>query len=103
MSDVAFGYRRAYKRLLCFLKGTCIASDGKVHEVSCNDISYKGAGLLCNNPLAINSHLKLKLSSTKMDLLEIEGKVCWNNNIRGKWKAGVLFDRILPFSLEKVV
>lgn len=103
MNEASYGYRRAYKRFSCFLSGTCESSNNKVHEISCNDISYKGAGFLVESPLAINSHLKIRLSNVKIDSMEIEGTVRWCKNFYGKWRAGVLLNRDLPFNLEKII
>ena len=103
MSEDSFGYRRAYSRFNCFFEGIAKLADEKIYNVYCNDISYKGAGIVTDHPLKLNSHLKLELSSAKLDSLVMEGKVCWCNNIRGKWRAGVLFNRILPYTLEKIV
>ncbi len=103
MNEDIFGYRRAYKRLGCFLGGIAKLADEKICNISCHDISYKGAGIITDHPLKLNSHLKLELSGTKIDSLIMEGKVCWCNNVRGKWRAGLLFNRVLPFTLEKII
>ncbi len=103
MHESSYGYRRAYQRFSCFLKGTCESSDSKVHEVACNDISYKGAGIITDSPLAINGHLKMQLFNLKVDSMNVEGRVRWCRNVHGKWCAGVLFDKGLPFELEKVI
>ncbi|MCK9574277.1 MAG: PilZ domain-containing protein [Candidatus Omnitrophica bacterium] len=103
MNEDLYGYRRAYQRFACFLKGVCEYSGGKSQEISCNDISYKGAGIIAAQPLAINSNLKMQLSNFKIGPIEVEGKVCWCNNVYGKWRAGISFNKILPFSLEKIV
>jgi hypothetical protein len=103
MNEGFYGYRRAYQRFACFLNGKCECSDGKSYDVSCNDISYKGAGIISPQPLTINSNLKMQLSNIKAGLIEVEGKICWCNNVYGKWRAGISFNKILPFSLEKII
>jgi hypothetical protein len=103
MNEDFYGYRRAYQRFSCFLKGKCESSDGKLQDISCNDISYRGAGIMAQEPLTINSNLRMQLFNLKSGLIEVEGKICWCNNVRGKWRAGVSFNKILPFSLEKII
>lgn len=103
MNEDIYGYRRAYQRFTCFLEGTCESAGGKSHEISCNDISYKGAGIITSEPLSINSNLKMQLSNLKSGPIEVEGKVCWCKNVYGIWRAGVSFNKILPFSLEKII
>jgi hypothetical protein len=45
----------------------------------------------------------MQLFNIKSGLIEVEGKVCWCKNIYGKWRAGILFNKVLPFSLEKII
>jgi len=103
MNEGLYGYRRAYQRFTCFLKGKCDAGAGKSQDISCNDISYKGAGVIASEPLTLNSNLRMQLFNIKSGLIEVEGKVCWCKNIYGKWRAGILFNKVLPFSFEKII
>jgi len=103
MNEELYGYRRAYQRFACFLKGVCEVAGEKPQEISCNDISYKGAGIIAAEPLSINGSIKMQISNLKSGPIEVEGKVCWCNSVYGKCRAGVSFDRILPFSLEKII
>lgn len=103
MNEELYGYRRAYQRFTCFLKGKCESAGSKPKDISCNDISYKGAGIMAAEPLTINSNVRMQLFNSKSGIVEVEGKVCWCNNVYGKWRAGVSFDKILPFSLDKII
>ncbi|MDD4955716.1 MAG: PilZ domain-containing protein [Candidatus Omnitrophica bacterium] len=103
MNEGLYGYRRAYQRFSCFLKGKCESGAGKPQDVSCNDISYKGAGVIAAEPLTINSNVRMQLFNAKSGLIEVGGRVCWCNNVRGLWRCGISFDKILPFNLDKII
>jgi hypothetical protein len=104
MSDRDFGYRREFKRLPCTLKGSHTASTGVSYAIQCKDISAKGAGLITDAPLQIDSQVKIDLTTRKKLPLLLAGRVCWCKKVHDdNWHAGVMFNRQLPFELARII
>jgi len=103
VSEEQFGYRRAYQRLPCLLSATCKTYEATEYPATCYDISYKGAGVITNGPLAIDHGLTLELKTVRSGLLSLEGTVRWCKKVAKGWQAGIMFDRILPFELERLI
>ena len=91
----SYGYRRIKDRYVCSLSGDFYFSQGSTCNVDCDNISSSGAKINIPISLPINSYIKLKLSSKKMDTILIEGKVCWCRKSLGKYQAGILFNKAL--------
>ena len=103
MNNESFGYRRIVRRIPCFLSGSYKTADGSDREIKCQDISHKGTKVITRYPLAVNSQLKMDIQTKKINSLALEGKICWNKKAVGGWVSGVVFNRILPFELDKVI
>ncbi|MEI8348510.1 MAG: PilZ domain-containing protein [Candidatus Omnitrophota bacterium] len=103
VSEEQFGYRRAYKRLPCLLSATYKTHEVTQCQATCYDISYKGAGIIASEPLAIDHGLTLELNTMRSGLLSLEGTVRWCKKVSKGWQAGIMFDKILPFELERLV
>jgi hypothetical protein len=103
MQEEVFVYRRTAKRLPCFFRGSYISQGNISHAAVCNDISSKGAGVTTSTLLPLNTQVKMKFDTGKINPLLLEGRVCWCRKTLDKWQAGIVFNRDLPFDLEKVI
>jgi len=88
---------------MCLLDGSYKTIDGSDNKIKCRDISRKGAGVMTQDPLTVNSQLKIEIQTKKAETLTLEGKICWNKKALGGWISGVVFNKTLPFEIDKVV
>lgn len=103
MSDRDFGYRREHTRLPCVLKGNYTSGDGISYVAKCLDISTKGLGVVTPTPLQIDSQVKIDLTTRNNLPLLLAGRVCWSRKVsEDKWQSGIVFNRQLPFKIERI-
>ena len=103
MDSEEFGCRRKVERLFCSLTGFCVPCDDTYYHIKCENISLKGAMIFSPMPLDVNAHIQLEVTTKKMDHLQLQGTVCWCKKDPDGWRAGIAFDRELPFDLEKIL
>ena len=103
MDREEFGSRRAVERLFCSLNGFCTPCDDTYYHIKCENISIKGAMIFSPLPLEINTYLNIDLTTKKRDHLPVKGRVCWCKKDSDGYRAGIAFDKELPFNLEKIL
>ena len=103
MLEQEFGYRREVKRVPCALSGSYVSADGLCHHIDYKDISNKGVGIAIATPLPVDSFVTIEIDTKRMLPLLVEGRVCWCNKTSDKWRAGIIFDRPLPFELKMIM
>lgn len=80
-------------------------SDQGTLEVSCQDISAGGIGVVSSQLLVQNAHLEMWLETLdkKGSSLYLYGKVVWANQIKGDtWRAGICFDEPQFLTLSRL-
>ena len=103
VDEEIFDYRRTNKRLPYFRRGVCVLPDNTDCRMHCRDVSSKGLGIKAQRPLIVNSQVKVKLDVEDKNSLLFEGKVCWCKKTSNEWCAGVVFNRNLPFEIERIL
>ena len=98
-----FDHRRLTKRFLCCLSGRYATEDNVFTELGCENISKKGARVLTLQPLAVNTHFRFDVTTTKMSLLPLEGRVRWCNKTTYGYRSGIAFDRELRVDLKRII
>ena len=98
-----FDHRRLTKRFLCFLSGRYTTAENICAELGCEDISKKGARVLTAEPLPVDSHFSFDVTTTKMSLLPLEGRVRWCNKTVHGYRSGIAFDRELTFNVRSII
>ncbi len=103
MGTEQFGYRRKVERLFCSLNGFCTPGESDYYHIRCENISVKGAMIFSPLPLDVNTYVDIELATKRMGHLAAAGRVCWCKKDPDGWRAGVAFDKELPFDLEKIL
>lgn len=105
MCEEYFDYRREFKRYPCFFSGNYKVSSAKdsLKEVKIEDISYKGAKVFTMDHLNINTQIEINTSVKRIDFLSLEGNIRWCKKVSGGWQSGIVFNKVLPFEIKKIV
>ncbi|UCC94273.1 MAG: PilZ domain-containing protein [Candidatus Omnitrophota bacterium] len=98
-----FGNRREHKRWPCSWMGKILLADNSFHYIKCLDASPKGVGIITQSLLPLNSYVKVEVTTPKVDTFLVEGKVCWCHKVADGFRAGICFDKALPFSFENIL
>ncbi len=100
--DIEFDHRRAAKRRSCFLVGGYVMLDKAPYLAKYFDISLEGVGVITQEPLSVNIHVKVALNTKKKGLMLILGKVCWCRRGSNGWRSGIRFDKKLIHELGMI-
>jgi PilZ domain len=101
--DIEFDHRRSAERRSCFLVGGYVMLDKSPYVAKYFDISLEGVGVVTEEPLPANIHVRVALNTKKKGLMLISGKVCWcRKGLRG-WRSGIVFDDKLLHELSMII
>lgn len=98
-----FGHRRGAKRRSCFLVGGYVMLDKAPYVAKYSDISLDGIGVVTEQPLPVNMHVKVALNTKKKGLMLVDGKICWCKTATRGWRSGIVFDRKLSVELTMII
>lgn len=98
-----FGQRRSSKRKACFLVGGYVMLDKAPYVAKYRDINLNGIGVVTEQPLPVNTYVKVALNTKKKGLMLVDGKICWCKNSSRGWCSGIVFDRKLSVELTMII
>jgi len=101
--ESGFGQRRSSKRKACFLVGGYVMLDKAPYVAKYCDISLDGIGVVTEQPLPVNMHVRVALNTKKKGLMLVDGKICWCKNAGKGWRSGIVFDRKLSVELTMII
>jgi hypothetical protein len=103
MAKHDFNEKRVFDRTNCSMPGKYELKDISSGTFVCRDISPKGIGIETDDPLPVDTKVRIEISTKKKVPLILEGKVRWSTKEGKSYRVGIEFNEPLFILLSMLV